>query len=285
MNNEISKADIHKHVDLEELLIIMTVAGGNDSLSSQFINTITMAEIAIKEAEKRHPKLIKNGWGNLEGITMDSTLDRRAMHIAFYTINKEALLTNLYYNLLAEVRILRDIVMHATHLTAYKGTPFDLKQILEERLTPPATPSMDMLNAITPRIFSTFMLATRIIGNIDNRAAVTDLVTAAARTSKGGHASNHGTDVLLKYFSEVIKDLPKDKKWGSLNEMLKNNSELFRTKLIDFQQSRSVSSENKPVTAGSNLKHDGLYNAFRNWSKKDTEFLEALRERVPSFRK
>ena len=282
---KISEADTHKHIDLEELLIIMTVAGGNDSLPSQFMNIITLAEIAVKKAEKKHPKLVTQGWRDLESITMNSTLDRRAINLLRYRKNKEALLPILYFNLLAEIRRLRDITMYAAHLTEEPATPFNLKEFLETRLTPTAWPNMAMLNAITPCIFSIFMLATRLIGNIDNRTAVTDLVTVATRTQNGGHASNYGKDVLLRYFSGIMKDFPNEEKWTSLSAMFKEKFNLFEDKLIAFQASRSLSSENKPVTAGSNLKPDGLYNAFRNWARKDDDFLEALRERVPSFRK
>ena len=106
---KISAADTHKQLDLEELLIIMTVAGGCDSLPSQFMNTITLAEIAIKKAEVTHPKLIAGGWRHVGYITQDSTLDRRAIYLPNYEKQKEALLPLLYINVLGERRKLRDM--------------------------------------------------------------------------------------------------------------------------------------------------------------------------------
>jgi len=279
-----SATDTHKRLDFEEILINITVTGNNDSLPSQFLNTLTMAEIAIKRAEAKHPTLITKGWKNLEFITTDNKLDRRAINLPSYQIMKDALLPTLYFNLLCEIRILRDMTTRATHQKKEPEIPFDFKEILKYRLSSFAGSDIAMLNAITPCIFSIFMFATRLIGNIDNRTAATNNNTVATRTQNGGLASNHGEEVLINYFSDIIRNFPKDEKWKSLSKMFDDKSEILNDNLITFQSKRFYSNENKPVTAGSKLKPDGLYNAFRNWAKKDVEFLAALKERVPSFR-
>lgn len=269
----------------QDQLIERTVNGHYPTLGQQILSVISMAEIAIQRAETSHPNILSKGWGKLKYLTEQTALDGRARNIEHYETIKESALTLLYIRLLIEVRRLVDTVFQAVSLDHKQGPLITVKYLLTERLEPPALPSLAMLNAITPTIFSIFMLATRLLGNIKNKAALVKLGKIEQRAQEGGKASNHGKEVMIKYFTKVITDLTKTETHPGVESFIRDNHEEIRIALIKFQSEKQYTSDGKRVSAGLKMTTTGLTKAFREWAREDSDFGLALQKKVPKVKR
>lgn len=269
-------------IDLEDQLIDATVQGSYLTLAEQILSVMDMAELAVKRAEERHPKLFSEGWGRYEPLMDDTDLDRRAFCIEHYNLgDKNIILVNIYIRLITQVRRLAETVFRSVTANTRHEPNDTIQYHLRKRLTPPATPSLAMLDAITPNIFAIFMQATRLIGNIDNRTALLEEATVRKRAKNGGDAAKKGTQELINHFTDVINGLPKSETWDTLKGMTEDKSKVLYEKLAEFH--RSNREKEKSISAGLNIGRNSFYNCFRRWADQSTDFEAALKKRVPKY--